>query len=559
MLRIAFVAVSLIGLGSGDGTCVRADDDPAVEAKYRAYLKRPSLYKRMQGRVLLAKTGTPKALSILTEDYLKPEKPEDHVRYLIASLATDQLATSKEMAPLFATWRSKAKTTIDAWLWYKALGAECALGSKAAYDVARDPIRPAIFRAAALQSMVTMTDDDRLVVIQDVLEKLPKDDPDRSVLLEACAAVARTWGGYLKNASVRELVAKIAKTLDDKTYSIDTRDIVARQLAGLFRTDVLGQDSAPWLRELDAAAAKADDAPPPEVQYAPGPFFGMRAIGRRIVYVIDVSDSMLEPLSPDEVKKLKPVTSGGDEAPADPRKPSKLPKPPAKDAEEPIPWQKIKNRLDAAREVLKRSLRAMKPDQFACVVLFGDDPRLLPATPFLMPVEPTMIAAAIAQLDRIVPTPTPSDKSRPYGKLSGQTNLHGGIRLAFRVSTTGLFGPSEYTDLSKKGCDGVFVLSDGVPSTDDFRKSDKRDDERTVKDRETMTPVDSTANIDFQGPYGEARFEGFSYITDDVKRLNLFRQAEIHCVALGEASDEILETIADIGGGRFRRVGEPAK
>ena len=529
---LRFVAVLAGGLVIGGG--VGHADDPGIEGKYRASLKRASLYKRTQGRILLARTGTAKALSTLADDYLKPEEPKDHVRYLLATLATESLVTSKEHAPIFAAWRERAKTPIDAWLWNRALGAESLLESRAVYDVARDPIRPAILRAAALRALATMSDDERVRVVSDVLAKLPREEPDRSLLLESCASVVRTFAGYLKDEAVRELVAKIAKTLDDKTFSIDTQDIVARHLAGLFHTDVLGKDSAPWIRELNAAAVRPEGTELPETVYAPGPFFGLRAIGRRIVYVIDASDSMLQPLTPAELAKLKPVTRGDDGPPS---KGPKEPKLPAKDPDEPLPWQKIKNRLDAAREVLKRSLRAMRPDQCVCVILFGDDARTLASTPYLLPADPKTISAAVAELDRLTPTPTPGDKARPYGKLLGETNLHGGVRLAFRVTKTkGLLGVGEYVDLSKTGCDAVFVLSDGVPSTDDFRKVDKRDDETAVKDRESMTPIASPPTLTFPGPYGQPDFEGFGFLTDDVRRLNLFRQAEIHCVALGEAS-----------------------
>ena len=231
----------------------------------------------------------------------------------------------------------------------------------------------------------------------------------------------------------------------------------------------------------------------------------------------------------------------------------KLPK--ASDDDDPLPWQRIKNRFDAAREVLKRSLRSMKPGQHYCVILFGNDARPHATTPNLVAVEPKTIEATLAALDRIKPEPAPGDKARPHGKLRGETNLHGGLRLAFRVTTDKRLGPGEYVDLSRTGCDGIYLLSDGNPTTDDFVKTDKPDGEKTVKDRETMTPAAATTDVNFQGPYGDRTFEQFDWVTDDVRRLNLFRQAEIHCVAIGEVDDTLLRGIADIGTGRFRRVG----
>jgi len=549
--RRRLLAWSLVAalLGTLQPPPARADDAAAAEAKYRTWLKRPSLYKRMQGRVALARAGTTKAIGLFADDYLRPEEPKDHVRYLIATLATELLAGAPDAAPAFAGWRGRARTPIDAWLWYRTLCVDLLLGNRDAAAVAREAGEPVLLRAAALRALAIMADAESAAVVGDVLAALPAAAPEKALLVETCAAVARTWGSGLKDDATRAVVERLVKVLDDKTTSQDTQDIVARNLASLFQTDVLGPGAAPYLRELAAAVERPESAEPPEVQYAPGPFFGLRAIGRRIVYVIDASDSMLEPLTPDELKLLRPTT------PSDPGPGGKkLPKP-KEDDEDPLPWQRIKNRFDAAREVLKRSLRSMKPGQHYCVVLFGTEARTLASTPNLVAVAPKAIEATVAELDRMKPEATPGDKARPHGKLRGETNLHGGLRLAFRVTTDKKLGPGEYVDLSRTGCDGVYLLSDGNPTTDDFVKLDKPDGEKAVTDRETKTPVASTTDLNFQGPYGDRTFEQFDWVTDDVRRLNLFRQAEIHCVAIGDVDDTLLRGLADIGTGRFRRVG----
>lgn len=550
--RLALCALALALLPAlAAPTRARADDDAAAEAKWRTWIKRPSLYKRTQGRLALARTGSTRAIGLLADDYLKPEDPKDHVRYLIATIATEYLAGAPDGAKAFAGWRARAKAPVDAWLWYRALGVDLLQGGRDAVAAVRDPALPVVLRAAALRALAAMSDAESVAVVKDVLDHLPPAAPEQACLVETCAAVARTWGTGLKDEATRAEVARLIAVLDDKAHTADTKDVVARHLAALFQTDVLGPGGAPYRRELDAAAEKAEGVEPPEIQYAPGPFFGLRALGRRVVYVIDASDSMLVPLSPDELRALKPTTSSDDKP-----GPKKLGTP---DAEDPLPWQRVKCRFDAAREVLKRALRALKPGQHVCVILFGSDARTLAATPGLKPVEPKLVDAAVAELDRIKPEPAPGDKARPHGKLRGDTNLHGGMRLAFRVTTGGLLGPGEYVDLARTGCDAVFLLSDGNPSTDDFRKVDKPDGEKRVKDRETMTPVESNNDILFQGPYGDRTFEGFDWVTDDVRRMNLLRQAEIHCVAIGEVDDGLLRGLADVGGGRFRRVGtEPA-
>jgi hypothetical protein len=68
---------------------VRADDawDKQV-ADYKASQKRPSLWKRTQGREALAMTRDVRAIPILASDYASAEKPRDQVQYLCASLTT---------------------------------------------------------------------------------------------------------------------------------------------------------------------------------------------------------------------------------------------------------------------------------------------------------------------------------------------------------------------------------------------------------------------------------------------------------------------------------------
>ena len=552
---VRWALLALLALPSLGAPPATADDLGPAEAQYRAYLRRPSLYKRTIGRVKLAQTGLPGALALLTEDYMRPEDPKDQVRYLIATIATENFGKTAEMAPLFAAWRARALEPLHAWLWYRSLIVDRNLSGTAILETARSAAQPAVLRAAALRGLATLGDPESPAVVADVLAALPTTEPDRTLLIEVCSAVARTWAPNVKDAKARASIEILANDLDDKKLTTDTKDILARNLAGLFGTDVMTGGSAPWIRELKGSETRPEGYVAPETQYAPGPFFGLRAIGRRLVYVIDTSDSMLTRISPEEAKRIAPpVTTEGD-GPLK-KKPDAKANP---DAD--LPWKKIHCRFDAAREVLKTALRALKPDQFVCVILFGDDARPLPSTMGLKPAEPKLIEAAIAELDKITPVPTPDDKSRPYGKLRGETNLHGALRLAFRVTTASKLAIGEYVDLSKTGCDTVLVLSDGNPTEDDFLKNDKNDQgDKIVKDRETMVPVADQPTANFPGPYGHVPFpaDNFNYLIDDVRRMNLLRQAEIHCVGIGEVDDALLQAIAEIGGGRFRRVGEAA-
>ncbi|MCF6227740.1 MAG: hypothetical protein L3J82_03605, partial [Planctomycetes bacterium] len=57
----------------------------------------------------------------------------------------------------------------------------------------------------------------------------------------------------------------------------------------------------------------------------------------------------------------------------------------------------------------------------------------------------------------------------------------------------------------------------------------------------------------FPGPYG-FRFSN-ECLPDDVRRLNLFRKCEIHCIGIGNVSFSLLQAIAQAGNGVVKMVG----
>lgn len=57
--------------------------------------------------------------------------------------------------------------------------------------------------------------------------------------------------------------------------------------------------------------------------------------------------------------------------------------------------------------------------------------------------------------------------------------------------------------------------------------------------------------VEYCGPYWQPR-----HLVRDLRRLNLFRHAEIHCIGLGEASESLLREIASVGLGKVRILGK---
>ena len=95
------------------------------------------------------------------------------------------------------------------------------------------------------------------------------------------------------------------------------------------------------------------------------------------------------------------------------------------------------------------------------------------------------------------------------------------------------------------------------PGTDLFF-FDAKDPEDQVGDPETHFKTKEQPTLFFSGPFAREVSTSGPLLLPDIERMNLFRRAEIHCVAIGEAPDGLLRAIADVGRGKFRRAGGDA-
>jgi hypothetical protein len=224
-----------------------------------------------------------------------------------------------------------------------------------------------------------------------------------------------------------------------------------------------------------------------------------------------------------------------------------------------LPWDRIRTRFDLAREVLKRSLRALRKDQHFTVVIFGTGEERLRDVKGMVPATPEAIASAIRALDDIQMDTEHTDPEHPYGSIKGKTNLHGGLRLAFRVRAQDEATASDYVDPQalEEGCDAVYLLSDGAPSWDDWAAEDARDPDVQAGDSESHVKHENRDRLHHFGPFVNAY--GHDFIVDDVQRLNLFRHLPVHCIAIGEADDGLMRRIAKATDGKFERLGTPGR
>lgn len=546
--RLLVLAVLL----GGGGAAAQELDFTAAQAKYQAMLSRPSLSRRIDGRRLLAVTNDPRAFAILSKDYLAPEEPRDFVRSLLVTLLADfqHLEAPHEA---WRAWRTSLPKAEHAWLWYRALGIEESGDPGGWRAVAADPRRPIELRAVALAAGAARRggvdlDDTTLALVMELAGNVGSSGGDRSLVLEGLMGLFAAKADPLQDKQ-RHVLRALVSVMGERGTSTRSQIVQSRLLARALGRDNIGPDAASWLELLaDAPTAAIELAYAAKRAAVKVGFFGIPEHGRTLAYVIDASDSMLEPLTPRELEDLQPLTgvgatkggAGGAGA----------------QAEQSIDWSRVKTRFDGARELLKLALRRLPADARFTVVLFGDKAEYLVATPGLVTASGKAVDAACLEVDAIRSGPVRA--GRPHGTLRGSTNIHGGFLRAFRATDAkktgarnkkGSEGRSEIR-LDERGVDTIYLLSDGDPSADDWDGGDTNDG-TTVGDPETGATKEHTGQVVYPGP-----FSWEPYLVADLQRLNLLQRCAIHAVGIGEANYDLLAKVAATGQGTVVQIGK---
>lgn len=539
----ALLAALLAAPASAQGSRGNKGEPPLDVTTYEGALERARVLEQrnplsyhVEAWELLAATRDVRAIQGLQERYQKPKLPKEPYRYLVASASVKGHHAST-LAALDA-WRAAATAPEDAWLWALVLGAHAAEKDFAPIVAVARTSESVFFRAAAVEALATGKAPELEQLVPELCAALPKKPAEKAVMLGALStAVLRTANKKTRTESPWQRMAlALVATLEDETVPRNARLAVARHLAKALETDKVALEADFWRAELVAEVAekKEKDAKRQgkKVDYVKPTFFGVEASGERIAYVIDLSDSMLEPVAGLELKPKGP-TSG----PKPKKEKGALP------TEEDIPWHLVKTRFDLAREHLKLSLLRLGEEQSFAVITFGTRAELLDGIPGMVPATAGNVKKAIAALDGIrIGGP---QMGKPHGVLQGNTNLHSGLRLAFRVRDKGVVDEFEHVELTgfEEGCDTIFLLSDGDPTDDDYPVEDADyGDGQVVTDRESRDEAPRTARLIYPGPYVL-----WDRLLQDVRRMNLFREVEIHCIAIGEVQQGWLQRLADLG------------
>ncbi len=519
-------------------------------------LRLPLRY-HIQAYEALARSRAPEAIGELARRYEKPDLPKDQERYLMASsLAAIGKKGKDGLAEALADWRDDANGAEDAWLWRHALAVEIQLtGPEGAIDIARNSKSTAL-RGAAIEALTATSSEALYDLIPELLQSPPKKEQDQIALMGAYASALTTLGNKKTQTESpwKKLALTLVATFEDEDVPRAAKLILARHLAAELDAEAVVLEAAAWRtllakraqeakdrrKEGDKAAPKADDA---DDEYVRPRFFGVEVTGERICYLLDLSDSMAAPIPPEW--KPKGAPESGPKV-RKKRKKGDLP------TEADIPWYIVKTRFDVAREHLRVSLERLQPDQKFCVIGFGTRAEYIKGTKGMVKATPGNVKKVLKELDGIkIGAP---QGERVHGTIWGDTNLHAGLKLAFATSKKGRVKGAGYVDPETfvSGADTLFVLSDGDPSVDDYTVTDvDYGDGRVITDKESKREgKERTMNMNFIGPYSN-----WPLLIEDTRRMNMLRELEIHVISVGDADEQALGMLADIGLGKLQVFG----
>ena len=510
----------------------------AARTKYEADLRRPSLFIRTRSAERLAATQDPRAWDLLVARYQRPpDQPHDHVKYTTATMLGHFFRDAAHLQR-WDRFLNSNSNDFDSWLWFHGQRVRASAGNHEGVMAQIRSTRNDYLRAASIEGLARAGRKEVLGMFRELLENPRQRGLSRVLLLEACAAALSHLEHEMATAEFKEAALLLLNHFNVRGTDQRTTLVIARHLKKIYREPEAWSDAVDWRRVIDRGTANpaAGLGGHTRVQ-----FMNVPAIGERIVFVIDLSDSMMAPLNEREREELRGPTSGGQGPGAGPN--------------DGLPWDQIRNRFDLAREALKQSLRGLPDSLFFAVVMFGTDVETLRTTPALIQARPAAIRSVISELDAI--RPGPPGQGRPHGTLKGNTNMHGAIMRAFQLTNRAPIQGQEHINSSgfEHGADTIFLLSDGSPSTDDFVAEDARDPEDMAGDPEMGTLGDQSATrLIYYGPYVTPGHE-IHHLLADIARMNLHRKVEIHCIGIGEADQGLLNAISQIGMGTTRFIG----
>lgn len=289
-----------------------------------------------------------------------------------------------------------------------------------------------------------------------------------------------------------------------------------------------------WVAQMETVGSVANANKPEGKRSktaATPPVFDTQPVGKRFVFVIDVSDSMKLPLkiTLEEIEKRKkergPVSGrrkkdkgaeGEEKSPEDSNPLRKL------------PWKDIATKMDLAREELARAVKDFAGDRSFAIITYSTEHKLFTEG---------WVKATQDNCNKW------SRKVNEELTTENMTNIHGGLMRALRMNSKGdsdTEHPSVDPDCVINGADCIVFLTDGWASWDDQSQSRTKDKRNNVDDSVGDGPF----------IYGED-------IWPDILRHNIFRKVVINTVGIGNHDKDLLKNLANRTGGTYVDWGFP--
>jgi hypothetical protein len=546
-------ATVVIALACNSVACAQNKPNPSTYeerlARYNECLKRKVYQHHHEARVVLGGAGNAEALTLLIKDYASVKTHAEYIRYTLADVFGQRFQRTEFIEPLRALCNTQ-RGPGDTWLWFNILEAQASRdGEEEVIKIATED-KSMLLRAAAILALGEAGRGDlRKAIVPNCVE-FPKKEADRMLLLGAMSGAFNAGKARINDEEYRgALTAYIGLLGPEVKLPHIAKVQMARHLQIILKAPAAFENAEAWLEILARGDVKTKPSSQTRSQAS---FFGVETDGERMCYVVDMSDSMLKPIEP----SAKPQTLTG-------------PRPKKKKGavldESDLPWEQIKTRWDLARENLRISLSRLTPDKEFCVVWFGSECGTLDSCKGIIKATRANIDKVMEEFDGVKARhdkQTNDEEMPPEGKLRGDTNMHGGLRLAMALHSKGFAGAHAYVDpqVLTEGCDTILLLSDGDPSIDDFHEEDKNYGEgRIIKSYERKEAAPDAARVGYSGPYvfnGDAKCPE---LVADVRRMNAFRRIRLHCVGLGEANMTLMAELAKIGNGESISVGKKAE
>ena len=543
LIALCVLAVSTLGIAFTPTTTVRADDDfKSLKKEYETAKREDS--RTAMGRIV-EKMGA-------TND-------KDAAKYLLGELADDQKAHKHHKAGLPGNVRDKIVEALAKFTDEDSV----ALIGKAALDLKSDK-EPSLaldqfdfFKALATMKDVEAADTTLRKALADeknpyvkcaALEAIRQAkagrfaDDVRMILEEDNDAWAKKWLIVpintlacledIVDSSDKELLIRVVKSVivwEERKICLDER---VRFFGSKMLNALTGEaaDMAStyywkwWVAQMEAVGA-VDNSSKPEGKRsrtaAVPPVFNTAPVGKRFVFVIDVSDSMKMPLkiTLEEIEKRKkdgPVTKGPKNSKdGDPQK-----DPDADNRLRQLPWKDIDTKIALAREELARSIKSFVGDRKFAIVTYSTEVNVI--TNGWVDATPGNCEKWSKEAKELEP--------------DAMTNIHGGLMRALKISDGGIDSdePAVDPECVLTGADTIVFLTDGWASWDD---------ESTSRIKDKRNGVDNSIG---DGPfiYGEN-------IWPDILRHNLFRKVIINTVGIGNHDKELLKNLAKRTGGAY--------